>query len=137
MLAESSQRRTSNIKPRGNQDIFHVKNQSQKHFGGQRKHQDKEQRGNREPHHSPAFEKLSSFYLQNPKIECGNAEDKISADHDQTESRRPPIVPETEKIRQIDVGERHDLVRIPALHRPEKIPALDPKDSPDDDHRNP
>src|SRR6185295_18618621 len=85
----------------------------------------------------PALEKFFTLHFDDKVIEANHAENKVGADANQTERRRQPVIAKADKIRQIDIRKSHDLMRIPPLPRPEKVPAGTTEEGSDDNHGDP
>src|SRR5208282_9533 len=65
------------------------------------------------------------------------ANHEVAANQRETEDSRDDVVAESEQVRQVNVGQRLDHVRIPELPGPEPVPSGSAEKRADEDERNP
>src|SRR5271163_4156476 len=139
---------TSDVNPRRNQDVLDVERVPQCHLDEHSRHRDQQKSRDAEAHRSPLRQDLGTATGKRgprisrgprsyPEIQDGVTYDEVAPYEEQAEQRRCQVVAEPEHVRQVDVGQRLDQVRIPDLPGPEPVPAGTAEKRADDDERDP
>src|SRR5208282_5740850 len=114
---------TSDVNPGRNQDVLDVERVPQRHLDEHAGHRDQQKSRDTEAHRSPLLQNLAAAAGKRrpwiarrprsyPEIQRRVADDEVAAYQEQSEQRRREVVAEAEHVRQIDVGQRLDQVRI-------------------------
>src|SRR5262245_4005130 len=102
-------------------DVLDVQEMPQEHLHDHAPHVDEEEARDGEPRPSPAAHEVGevrALHRATEPVETREADDE-EADHEQrADDGRHHGIPHAEEVREVDVGEGLDLVRVPALPEP-------------------
>src|SRR5581483_9390503 len=121
-------------------DVLDVEQVAHEHIRHHNDHVEEEEAREREARPAPEDHEVLELVLLHPLAEIVEADepDHEEADDDQrADDRRRHLVADAEEEREVDVGERLDLVDVPLLPEPEPVPARPAEERPDDDERDP
>src|SRR5439155_24247617 len=95
-------RRTSDVKPGRDHDVFHDESEAQEHLHGKSHHRYEEESSEPKAHRSPTFHELPSLDPDHPPVEQTDARGEICSNAKQSENRRPCIIAKSNTTRQYD-----------------------------------